>query len=97
MCLRKLPFSTAISADNYTLTLVNPIRYQKLSSTVNYTGNVSAMFAAEVGLLTRNVVIRGDNNSAVPSSLPECIEETIRKFGITAVEITTREWFFYYL
>ncbi|TPP64918.1 hypothetical protein FGIG_04510 [Fasciola gigantica] len=62
----------SVSADNRTLTLVGTIAYRKLSLTINYTGGVSGFFSAEVGLLTRNVVIRGDSNSTVPSSVPQC-------------------------
>ncbi|CAL8088348.1 unnamed protein product [Calicophoron daubneyi] len=62
----------SVRSDNMTINLVDPIMYTKLSVTVNYTNGVSGFFAAEVGLLTRNIVIQGDRNATISSDVPRC-------------------------
>ncbi|VDP87119.1 unnamed protein product [Echinostoma caproni] len=62
----------SISNNRKTLTLIDSIQYPKISTTIQYSNGVSGFFAAEVGLLTRNVLIHGDPDSTVPSSVPQC-------------------------
>lgn len=54
-------FITAISQDNRNLTLNTPLRYKHIAQT-NTAGNWTYTLAAEVGHLTRNIVIEGADN-----------------------------------
>ncbi|KAF8567271.1 hypothetical protein P879_01118 [Paragonimus westermani] len=62
----------SVESNNKTVHLVGVIAYRKLSVKVNYTATVQGFFAAEVGLLTRNVLIQGTNEPTVPSDVPRC-------------------------
>ncbi|KAA3680736.1 uncharacterized protein DEA37_0005520 [Paragonimus westermani] len=61
-----------VESNNKTVHLVGVIAYRKLSVKVNYTATLQGFFAAEVGLLTRNVLIQGTNEPTVPSDVPRC-------------------------
>ncbi|CAH8613574.1 unnamed protein product [Schistosoma intercalatum] len=61
-----------MSADNLTITLVSPLAYKKLSVKKIYSNGVIGNFAAEVGLLSRNILIRGTEEPVVSSSVPKC-------------------------
>ena len=65
---------TAKSSDNRTLTLDEPLAFQHLGVTRKITDSLSVKIAAEVGLLTRNVVVRGYNDPSWQSiySAPAC-------------------------
>ncbi len=54
-------FITGISLDRQNLTLNAPLEYKHIAET-HTAGNWSYTLAAEVGLLTRNIVIEGANN-----------------------------------
>lgn len=56
-------FITRISQDKQNLTLDAPLQYRHIAET-HTAGNWSYTLAAEVGLLTRNIVIEGANNPA---------------------------------
>ena len=60
-----------VAADNKTITLTTPLQHKKLAMRITY-GKVTAVFAAEVGLLSRNILIQGDAGSSVPSNAPKC-------------------------
>ncbi|CAH8626270.1 unnamed protein product [Schistosoma guineensis] len=61
-----------MSEDNLTITLVSPLAYKKLSVKKIYSNGVIGNFAAEVGLLSRNILIRGTEEPVVSSSVPKC-------------------------
>ncbi|KAF5395129.1 hypothetical protein PHET_07404 [Paragonimus heterotremus] len=61
-----------VESNNKTVHLVGVIAYRKLSVKVNYTATLQGFFAAEVGLLTRNVLIQGTKEPIVPSDVPRC-------------------------
>ncbi|CAH8562789.1 unnamed protein product [Schistosoma turkestanicum] len=61
-----------ISSDNRTITLVGQLAYKKLSVKKTYSNGVTGNFAAEVGLLSRNILIRGTEEPVVSSSVPKC-------------------------
>lgn len=67
-----MPFCLEMSADNLTITLVSPLAYKKLSVKKIYSNGVIGNFAAEVGLLSRNILIRGTEEPVVSSSVPKC-------------------------
>ncbi|CAH8644630.1 unnamed protein product [Heterobilharzia americana] len=61
-----------ISSDNRTIRLASPLAFRKLSVKINYSNGIIGNFAAEVGLLTRNIVIRGTEEPIVSADVPQC-------------------------
>ncbi|VDQ03856.1 unnamed protein product [Trichobilharzia regenti] len=64
-----------ISSDNRTITLTSPLAYRKLGVKITYSNGVTGNFAAEVGLLTRNILITGTNEPVVSSDVPRCTND----------------------
>ncbi|KAK4475484.1 hypothetical protein MN116_000801, partial [Schistosoma mekongi] len=61
-----------ISSDNRVITLMVPLTYKKLSIKKTYSNGVIGNFAAEVGLLSRNILIRGTEEPIVSSDVQQC-------------------------
>ncbi|KAM6974364.1 PKHD1 like 1, tandem duplicate 1, partial [Tautogolabrus adspersus] len=62
----------AVSADGKTLTLEEPLEYTHLGVTASLPGGKTFEARAEVGLLTRNVVVRGSNNKEWNTEIEAC-------------------------
>ncbi|XP_026156055.1 fibrocystin-L-like [Mastacembelus armatus] len=62
----------AVSADGKTLTLTKPLKYTHLGLTVTLPDGSKFEARAEVGLLTRNVVVRGSQNLEWNDIIPAC-------------------------
>nr|XP_055075128.1 fibrocystin-L-like [Misgurnus anguillicaudatus] len=62
----------SVSADNRTLTLTEPLTYTHLGVSVTLPDGTVFEARAEVGLLTRNIVVRGSNNQEWNDSIPAC-------------------------
>lgn len=52
----------AVSVDGLTITVTTPFKYKHFSATETY-GSDNFVMRAEVGLLTRNIVVKGDDDS----------------------------------
>eukprot|EP00090_Calanus_glacialis_P017096 TRINITY_DN2671_c0_g1_i4.p1 TRINITY_DN2671_c0_g1~~TRINITY_DN2671_c0_g1_i4.p1 ORF type:complete len:4502 (+),score=1148.36 TRINITY_DN2671_c0_g1_i4:1085-13507(+) len=63
-----------ISADGYTITLVEPLKYQHISIEQTF-GDRVVESRGEVALLTRSILIRGNMNEEFVEVLPACEEE----------------------
>ncbi|XP_073714829.1 fibrocystin-L [Misgurnus anguillicaudatus] len=61
-----------VSADGRTLTLTEPLTYTHLGVSVTLTNGTVLEARAEVGLLTRNIVVRGSNNQEWNDQIPAC-------------------------
>ena len=72
----------AKSADNMTLMLDSPLQYDHLAETIGISDSLSVRMAAEVGVLSRNVVFRGFNDDAWHSlyTAPACPFSFIGEF-----------------
>ena len=64
----------SVSADGYTLGLTTPLKYQHISIAQTF-GDKEVESRAEVGLLTRNILIRGTMNEQFVEVLPACEQE----------------------
>ena len=64
----------AISADGYTITLEKPLVYTHISIEQTF-GDTVVESRGEVGLLTRNVLIRGNYNQEFLEVIPACEED----------------------
>ncbi|XP_062600839.1 fibrocystin-L-like [Saccostrea cucullata] len=62
---------SSVSADGITLTLTQPLGYEHLGVTARY-GEHDIELRAEVGLLTRNIVIQGTNNEVWNDLIEAC-------------------------
>lgn len=62
----------AVSADGTTLTLTQPLNYTHLGVTVTLPDGTTFEARAEVGVLTRNVVVRGSQNIEWNDQIPAC-------------------------
>nr|XP_055075552.1 fibrocystin-L-like [Misgurnus anguillicaudatus] len=62
----------SVSADGRTLTLTEPLTYTHLGVSVTLPGGTVFEARAEVGLLTRNIVVRGSNNQEWNDLIPAC-------------------------
>ena len=67
-------YIAAISADGYTVTLEKPLEYKHISIEQTF-GDRVIETRGEVGLLTRNILIRGTKNEQFVEVLPACEEE----------------------
>nr|XP_055075131.1 fibrocystin-L-like [Misgurnus anguillicaudatus] len=67
--LRKI---ASVSADGRTLTLTEPLTYTHLGVSVTLPDGTVFEARAEVGLLTRNIVVRGSYNQEWNNSIPAC-------------------------
>lgn len=63
---------TAVSADGLTLTLDEPLEYTHLGVTVTLADGTKFEGRAEVGLLTRNIVVRGSQNQEWADTIEAC-------------------------
>ncbi|XP_065144791.1 fibrocystin-L-like [Paramisgurnus dabryanus] len=61
-----------VSTDGRTLTLTEPLTYTHLGVSVTLPDGTVFEARAEVGLLTRNIVVRGSNNQEWNDSIPAC-------------------------
>lgn len=61
----------SVSADGRTLTLTQPLQYEHLGVIGTY-GGQNIEFRAEVGLLTRSIVVRGTNDDQWHDVIEEC-------------------------
>uniref|UniRef100_A0A8C4XEU0 PKHD1 like 1 n=1 Tax=Erpetoichthys calabaricus TaxID=27687 RepID=A0A8C4XEU0_ERPCA len=64
----------SISSDGTTVNLTNPLKYTHLGVSVRTPDGQQFEARAEVGLLTRNVVIRGSENIEWKDTIPACPE-----------------------
>ncbi|XP_057211103.1 fibrocystin-L-like [Triplophysa rosa] len=62
----------SVSHDSRTLNLTEPLTYTHLGVSVNLPDGTAFQARAEVGLLTRNIVIRGSNNQEWNDQIPAC-------------------------
>ncbi|ROL45843.1 Fibrocystin-L [Anabarilius grahami] len=62
----------SVSADGRTLTLTEPLRYTHLGVSVTLPDGTDFEARAEVGLLTRNIVVRGSNNMEWNDQIAAC-------------------------
>ncbi|KAI7798957.1 putative fibrocystin-L, partial [Triplophysa rosa] len=62
----------SVSDDGRTLNLTEPLTYTHLGVSVNLPDGTAFQARAEVGLLTRNIVIRGSNNQEWNDQIPAC-------------------------
>ncbi|XP_051729222.1 fibrocystin-L-like [Ctenopharyngodon idella] len=62
----------SVSADGRTLTLTEPLRYTHLGLSVTLPDGTIFEARAEVGLLTRNIVVRGSNNVEWNDQIAAC-------------------------
>nr|XP_055075555.1 fibrocystin-L-like [Misgurnus anguillicaudatus] len=62
----------SVSADGRTLTLTKPLTYTHLGVSVTLPDGTVFEARAEVGLLTRNIVVRGSNNQEWNDLIPAC-------------------------
>ncbi|KAK9957826.1 hypothetical protein ABG768_012036 [Culter alburnus] len=62
----------SVSADGRTLTLTEPLRYTHLGVSVTLPDGTVFEARAEVGLLTRNIVVRGSNNMEWNDQIAAC-------------------------
>ncbi|KAI7798959.1 putative fibrocystin-L, partial [Triplophysa rosa] len=62
----------SVSHDGRTLNLTEPLTYTHLGVSVNLPDGTAFQARAEVGLLTRNIVIRGSNNQEWNDQIPAC-------------------------
>ncbi|NP_001123871.1 PKHD1 like 1, tandem duplicate 2 isoform 1 precursor [Danio rerio] len=62
----------SVSADGRTLTLTEPLTYTHLGVSVTLPDGMIFEARAEVGLLTRNIVVRGSNNAEWNDQIPAC-------------------------
>jgi len=62
----------SVSADGRTLTLTEPLRYTHLGVSVTLPDGTVFEARAEVGLLTRNIVVRGSNNMEWNDQIEAC-------------------------
>lgn len=61
----------AIANDNITITLTEPLKYEHLGVTETFDGT-DVDFRAEVGMVSRNVVVRGDSNQEFVEKIEAC-------------------------
>ncbi len=62
----------SVSADGRTLTLTKPLEYTHLGVSVTLPDGTVFEARAEVGLLTRNIVVRGSNNVEWNDQIEAC-------------------------
>ncbi|KAK2095397.1 Fibrocystin-L [Saguinus oedipus] len=62
----------SVSADGITITLSNPLNYTHLGITVTLPDGTLFEARAEVGILTRNILIRGSDNVEWNNKIPAC-------------------------
>ncbi|KAM7075182.1 fibrocystin-L isoform 3-T3 [Molossus nigricans] len=62
----------AVSADGVTVTLASPLSYTHLGITVPLPDGTPFEARAEVGILTRNILIRGSDNVEWNNQIPAC-------------------------
>ncbi|KAK3587658.1 hypothetical protein CHS0354_042441 [Potamilus streckersoni] len=62
---------SSISADKQTLTLASPLKFEHLGVVETF-GGTQVEFRAEVGLLTHNVIVRGNSDPAWNDSIEAC-------------------------
>lgn len=67
--MRKL---TAVSPDGLTLTLNEPLKYTHLGVSVTLPDGTVFEARAEVGLLTRNIVVRGSQQNEWNDEIEAC-------------------------
>ena len=63
-----------MSGDGLTLTLDSALKYQHLGETMDLGSGHSLEARAPVGLLTRNVLVRGSNNQQWADKIAACPE-----------------------
>ena len=64
----------SVAQDKRTLTLTEKLKYKHLGVTENYKDGTEIQVRAEVGLLTRNVLVRGSNNVQWNDKIEACPE-----------------------
>ncbi|CAL8085254.1 unnamed protein product [Calicophoron daubneyi] len=62
-----------VGADKLTVILKEPLRFRKLGRHKEPEKSIDLHLAAEVGLLTRNVLIQGDVENSIPADLEQCL------------------------
>lgn len=62
----------AVSTDGKTLTLTQPLNYTHLGVTITLPDGTAFEARAEVGVLTRNIVVRGSQNQEWSDKIAAC-------------------------
>ena len=62
----------AISSDKLTLTLTEALKHEHLGVSQTFSNGLKVDFRGEVGLLTRNVVVRGSRNIQFADKIEAC-------------------------
>ncbi|XP_023581748.1 fibrocystin-L-like [Trichechus manatus latirostris] len=62
----------SVSADGINITLTNPLNYTHLGITVTLPDGTLFEARAEVGILTRNILIKGSSNIEWNDKIPAC-------------------------
>lgn len=65
----------SVSVDGKTLTLAEPLKYQHLWVSITLPDGIVFEARAEVGLLTRNIVVRGSTNIEWNDKIEACPDE----------------------
>nr|XP_023401443.1 fibrocystin-L [Loxodonta africana] len=65
----------SVSADGVNITLTNPLNYSHLGTTVTLPDGTLFEARAEVGILTRNILIKGSGNVEWNDKIPACPDE----------------------
>ncbi|XP_062574409.1 fibrocystin-L-like [Saccostrea cucullata] len=61
----------SVASDNRTITLTEPLKYEHLGVTETFDGT-DVDFRAEVGMLSRNIIVRGDSNPEFVEKIEAC-------------------------
>ena len=61
----------SVANDNRTITLTEPLKYEHLGVTETFDGT-EVDFRAEVGMVSRNIVVRGDSNAEWVEKIEAC-------------------------
>ncbi|KAM7075195.1 fibrocystin-L isoform 14-T16 [Molossus nigricans] len=75
----------AVSADGVTVTLASPLSYTHLGITVPLPDGTPFEARAEVGILTRNILIRGSDNVEWNNQIPACPDGFDAALGVTSI------------
>lgn len=61
----------SVASDNRTVTLTQPLKYEHLGVTETFDGT-DVEFRAEVGMVSRNIIVRGDSNPDFVEKIEAC-------------------------
>lgn len=61
----------SVASDNRTVTLTQPLKYEHLGVTETFDGT-DVEFRAEVGMVSRNIIVKGDSNPDFVEKIEAC-------------------------